>query len=142
MGKDENIKKEFDSDVYKDIKRRSLNICVRRSFFCILVCFIICGILLILSSSKIYKRQREITEIKNEINRATQELESLQLEILNLKGFDKIMEYAEYLDMSPPKLGESVFVDLNNDNFDVEEQNHPDKPFLLKIYDQLFGRNR
>src|SRR5699024_1366293 len=104
------------------VKKRSLDIYVRRSFFYIFICFIVCGALLILSSSTIYKKQREVTELKSKITKATQELESLQLEILNLKGFDKVMEYAEYLNMNPPKLGESIFVDLNNDNFNVEEQ--------------------
>lgn len=122
------------------VKKRSLDIYVRRSFFYIFICFIVCGALLILSSSTIYKKQREVTELKSKITKATQELESLQLEILNLKGFDKVMEYAEYLNMNPPKLGESIFVDLNNDNFNVEEQEEPDKPFLLKLCDRIFGK--
>lgn len=122
------------------VKKRSLDIYVRRSFFYIFICFIVCGALLILSSSTIYKKQREVTELKSKITKATQELESLQLEILNLKGFDKVMEYAEYLNMNPPKLGESIFVDLNNDNFNVEEQEEPDKPFLLKLYDRIFRK--
>ena len=29
---------------------------------------------------------------------------------------------------------------LNNDNFNVEEQEEPDKPFLLKLYDRIFGK--
>lgn len=122
------------------VKKRSIDIYVRRSFFYIFICFIVCGALLILSSSTIYKKQREVTELKSKITKATQELESLQLEILNLKGFDKVMEYAEQLSMNPPKLGESIFVDLNNDNFNIEEQEEPDKPFLLKLYDRIFGK--
>lgn len=139
MYKDVNLEKEIDEAKYKNIKKRSLNIYVRRSFFYVLVCFITCGVFLILSSSKVYKKQREVTQIKNEISKATQELESLQLEILNLKGFDRVMEYAEYLNMSPPKLGESVFANLNNDNFGVEERDEPHKPVIVKIYENLFN---
>lgn len=140
MDKDVNVEKEINEAKYKNIKKRSLNIYVRRSFFYILVCFITCGVFLILSSSKVYKKQREVTQIKNEISKATQELESLQLEILNLKGFDRVMEYAEYLNMNPPKLGESVFANLNNDNFGIEEEDEPDKPLIVKIYEKIFNR--
>ncbi len=122
------------------VRKRSFNIYVRRSFFYIFICFIVCGGVLIFSSSRVYKIQREVNLLKTQINKATQELESLELEILALKGFDKVMEYAEYLDMVPPKLGESIFVDLEKDNFDSETVETPDKPFLLKIYDKIRGK--
>lgn len=123
------------------VKKRSFNIYVRRSFFYVFICFIICGAFLINGSSKVYKKQREVNVLKSQISNLTEELESLQLEILNLKGFDKVMEYAEFLGMTPPKLGDFVVVDLNKDNFDVEVKEEPDRPFLIKLYDKLTGKN-
>lgn len=133
------------SDVEEEVmqvRKRSFNIYVRRSFFYIFICFIVCGGILILSSSRVYKLQREVNLIKSQINKSTQELESLQLEILGLKGFDKVMEYAEYLEMVPSKLGDSIFVDLDKDNFGSETQEEPEKPFLLKIYEKLRGNRQ
>ncbi len=124
------------------LKKRSIDIYARRSFFYVFICFIICATLLIFSSSSVYKKQREVTELKSKISKATQELESLQLEILTLKGFDKVMEYAEYLNMNPPKLGEAIFVNLGKDNFSEEKIEEPDKPILLKIYYKIFNRNK
>ncbi|AID44883.1 hypothetical protein SFBM_0901 [Candidatus Arthromitus sp. SFB-mouse-Japan] len=122
------------------IKKRSFNIYVRRSFFCTFIFFIICSAFLISSSSKVYKKQREVNVLKSQISRLTEELESLQLEILNLKGFDKVMEYAEFLGMTPAKLGDSVFVDLSKDNFDVEVKEEPNRPFIIRIYDKIMGK--
>lgn len=139
------INKKKISDLEEEVirlRKRSFNIYVRRSFFYIFIFFIICGGMLILSSSKVYKIQREVNLIKSQINKSTQELESLQLEILGLKGFDKVMEYADYLGMIPSKLGESVFVDLDKDNFSSEVQEEPEKPFLLKIYDKIRGKGK
>ena len=124
----------------EQIRKRSFNVYIRRSFFYIFICLIICGIFLIFSSSTIYKKQREVTLLKSEINKAVQELESLELEILNLKGFDKVIQYADDLNMISPKLGESIFVDLSKDNFDVERQEEPRKPFIIEIYRRLFGK--
>ena len=139
MEKSKNFSNESEKEVY--IKKKLLGIHVRRSFFCVFIFFIFCGSILILSSSKVYKKQREVTEIKYKISKATEELESLELELLNLKGFDKVMEYAEYLNMRPLKLGDSIFVNLSVDNFNSDEQEQPEKPFILKIYDKIFGKN-
>lgn len=136
-----NIDNLEESEVMQ-LKKRSIDIYARRSFFYIFICFIICATLLIFSSSSVYKKQREVTELKSKIGKATQELESLQLEILTLKGFDKVMEYAEYLNMNPPKLGDAIFVNLGKDNFSEEKTEEPDKPILLKIYDKIFNRNK
>lgn len=139
MEKNKKIFNDLEDEVIQ-VKKRSFNIYVRRSFFYIFICFIICGGFLIYSSSSVYKKQREVNLLKSQISKATEELESLQLDILNLKGFDKVMEYAEYLEMVPPKLGDSIFVNLSKDNFDVEVQEEPDKPFVVKIYDKLFRK--
>lgn len=125
----------------EQIRKRTFSVYLRRSFFYIFICLIISGIFLILSSSNIYKKQREVTLIKGEINKAVQELESLELEMLNLKGFDKVNQYAEQLQMKPPKLGESIFVDLSKDNFAEIKQEQPRKPLLLEIYGKLFGKS-
>lgn len=140
MEKNKKILNLFEEKEVMLVKKRSFDIYVRRSFFYIFICFIICGAVLVVSSSTIYKKQREVTEIKSKIAKETQELESLQLEILNLKGFDKVMEYATKLNMNPPKLGESIFVDLDKENFAIENQKEPDKPLLLKIYEKIFKK--
>lgn len=140
MKKNKKILNLFEEKEVMQVKKRSFDIYVRRSFFYIFICFITCGALLILSSSTVYKKQREVTEIKNKISKSTQELESLQLEILNLKGFDKVMEYAIKLNMNPTKLGDTIFVNLNKDNFSFEEQIEPEKPLLLKIYDKIIRK--
>lgn len=123
------------------VKKRSFNIYVRRSFFCVFIFFIICSGFLINSSSKVYKKQREVNVLKSQISVLTEELESLQLEILNLKGFDKVMEYAEFLGMMPAKLGDSVVVDLNKDNFDTEIKEEPNKPLIIRLYNKITGRD-
>ena len=140
MEKNKKIFNELEEEVMQ-VKKRSFNIYVRRSFFYIFMCFIICGGILIYSSSTVYKKQREVNQLKVQINKATQELESLQLDILNLKGFDKVIEYAEYLNMNPPKLGESIFVNLSKDNFNSEKQEEPKKPLILQIYDKIRGKD-
>lgn len=136
-----NIDNLEESEVMQ-LKKRSIDIYARRSFFYIFICFIICATSLIFSSSSVYKKQREVTELKNKISKATQELESLQLEILTLKGFDKVMEYAEHLNMNPPKLGDAIFVNLGKDNFGEEKTEEPEKPILLKIYDKIVNRKK
>lgn len=140
MNKNKKFLEDSEEKEVIEVRKRSFSIYVRRSFFYIFACFIFSGTLMIFSSSNVYKKQREVTEIKSKINKSTQELESLQLEILNLKGFDKVMQYAEHLNMVPSKLGNAVFVDLNKDNFDVQEQEEPEKPFILKIYDKIFKK--
>lgn len=142
MEKNKNFFEDSEEKEVIEVKKNSFNIYIRRSFFYVFICFIFCGAVMVLSSSNVYKKQREVTEIKGKINKSTQELESLQLDILNLKGFDKVMEYAEKLNMVPSKLGDSVFVDLNKDNFDIEAQEKPEKPIILKIYDSIFKREK
>ena len=124
----------------EQIRKRSFNVYIRRSFFYIFICLIICGVFLIFSSSSIYKKQQDVTLLKSQINKSVQELESLELEILNLKGFDKVIKFADVLNMKSPKLGESIFVDLNKDNFNEEKQEKPRKPLLLEIYGRLFKK--
>lgn len=140
MKKNKKILNLFEEREVILVKKRSFDIYVRRSFFYIFICFIICGAVLVVSSSAIYKKQREVTEIKSQIVKQTSELESLQLDILTLKGFDKVIQYAEQLGMKPPKLGESVFANLNKDNFAIENQPEPNKPLLLKIYEKIFKK--
>lgn len=142
MDKNKKIVSNLEEIEVMQLKKRSIDIYARRSFFYIFICFIVCATLLIFSSSSVYKKQREVTELKSKINKATQELESLQLEILNLKGFDKVIQYAEYLNMNPPKLGDSIFVNLSKDNFAEEKIEEPNKPILLKIYDKIVNNRK
>lgn len=112
----------------------------------ILITFII-GITLVYRYSALYNMEKNISEVKHEINKINAENENIRIKLLKYTNIQSIERKAKYeLEMIYPSKVNTIYIDLKKNNFNeiIEEQKEKKNSTIVeKIKSILFtgGKN-
>jgi cell division protein FtsL len=79
---------------------------------------LVLGVLNIAIDGRVYKIQKELTSIKNEIKVATAEGEALRVDLLKSSSIEDIKEYANEIGMKTPEKNDTVVVNITKNFFE------------------------
>ncbi|NLL31539.1 MAG: cell division protein FtsL [Clostridiales bacterium] len=79
---------------------------------------LILGVINIALDGRVYKTQKNLTDLKNEIRTAKAEGEALRVNLLKNSSIEDIKEYANALGMKTPGKDDTVVVNINKNFFE------------------------